>query len=165
MLSPSFALHPKGRFNRLSYLSWMSTVLCLVLITFGWMFYYISYLPFEENTFETTNFLLINLFAQLIQAVTLTLIIISGIRRINDLGKSAWLLLLLLFPIINLFLVIYLCIFAGDSNDNSHGSYRATTVFEKALLAINILVCIGMCIFIYNLGFWHEPTPLFDHKS
>ena len=47
--------------------------------------------------------------------------LIFGKRRINDLNRSGWLLLLLLVPIVNLFLGIYLIFFKGTDGENDYG--------------------------------------------
>lgn len=49
------------------------------------------------------------------------LAVIFGKRRMNDLNKSAWLLLLFLVPIVNLFLPIYLIFFKGTEGKNDYG--------------------------------------------
>lgn len=43
------------------------------------------------------------------------------IKRLHDLGKSAWWCLLMLIPIVNLGLIIYLVFFKGDEFTNEYG--------------------------------------------
>ena len=44
-----------------------------------------------------------------------------AIRRWHDLGKSGWLSLLFLIPLVNLVVLIYLCVADGTAADNKYG--------------------------------------------
>ena len=43
-------------------------------------------------------------------------------RRLHDVGKSGWLLLLALIPVIGVLIVLFLCIPAGSGESNQYGA-------------------------------------------
>ena len=43
-------------------------------------------------------------------------------RRLHDVGKSGWLLLLALIPVIGVLIVLFLCIPAGSDESNPYGA-------------------------------------------
>ena len=48
--------------------------------------------------------------------------IMFGKRRLNDLNRNGWWILLFIIPVLNLLLAIYLIFFAGDKESNNYGS-------------------------------------------
>jgi len=44
-----------------------------------------------------------------------------GIRRLHDLNKSGWYLLLTLVPVINVAFIVYLLFWSGDESANQYG--------------------------------------------
>lgn len=51
----------------------------------------------------------------------LVMMIGYSVRRLNDLGRSGWLAALVLIPLVNLFLWIYLQFFPGEKSPNAYG--------------------------------------------
>ena len=154
MFSPSSALNPMGRFNRLSYFAWNSTILSFVLLVLGYMLYWFSQ-PDLHIAFEDLDDLLYRAISLSVLPQLLIWILSSiwGIRRLHDLEQSGWLILIMLVPIANLGLSIYLLCFAGSPNNNRYGAYRATTTFEKILLLLHLCIVIGFLVFIA----WYPP--------
>lgn len=62
--------------------------------------------------------------------------VIFGKRRINDLNKSAWLLLLFLVPVVNLFLAIYLVFFKGTEGENDYGPAPVPNTLGVTILGL-----------------------------
>lgn len=75
-------------------------------------------------------------------------------RRLNDMGKSGWLALLVFVPIINFIYMLFLYLKSGDIGTNKYGAPPAPlTLVEKvlgALLILLILVNIGIAAFMFN---------------
>lgn len=51
----------------------------------------------------------------------LIIAILWGKRRLNDLNRSGWWILLLLVPLVNLIFIIYLLAFGGTNGSNNYG--------------------------------------------
>ncbi len=70
----------------------------------------------------------------LVYIATFAITIMFGKRRLNDLNRSGWFILLMIIPIINLILIIYLVFFGGTDGDNDHGPKAdANTIGVKIL--------------------------------
>ncbi len=46
-----------------------------------------------------------------------------GVRRMHDIGKSGWWLLIPLVPIIGIFILLYFLVVPSQEDDNEYGSY------------------------------------------
>jgi uncharacterized membrane protein YhaH (DUF805 family)/type II secretory pathway pseudopilin PulG len=55
----------------------------------------------------------------------LVMSIAFGVRRLHDLDKSGWLMLLVIVPLVNLGLVIYLIFFSGTAGENRFGEEQS----------------------------------------
>lgn len=53
--------------------------------------------------------------------VAIIVSVMWGKRRLNDLNRSGWFILLILVPIVNLLLSIYMVFFSGTDGDNNYG--------------------------------------------
>ncbi len=105
-----------GRINRSSFaLSWIISTIFLYSVAKFLKNFYTQY-PNSDFT---------DLFFQFSRYFFGLLIIVFYItiysKRWHDLGKSAWLTLLAVIPIVNLFVFIYLCFKPGDSKKNKYG--------------------------------------------
>jgi len=47
--------------------------------------------------------------------------IMWGKRRLNDLNRTGWLMLLLIVPVVNLLFILYLICFSGNDESNNYG--------------------------------------------
>jgi hypothetical protein len=65
---------------------------------------------------------------------------IFTIRRLHDRNHTGWLSLLMLVPLVNLFLILYLFFARGDEGINNYGLPRATATWEKVLGWLYILI-------------------------
>lgn len=103
----------EGRLNRKSYIYrsfFLSIVLCVVQ----------GVLTFAAETFGTLE-LLFAVAAFALGVFQLAANIMLGVRRLHDLDKSGWWMLLLCVPLVNLFFALYLLFFKGTEGPNEYG--------------------------------------------
>ena len=102
-----------GRLNRKSYI-YRSLFLSLVLSVIQ------GVLTFAANTIGALE-LLFAVAAFVLGVFQLAANIMLGVRRLHDLEKSGWWMLLLLVPLVNLFFALYLLFFKGTEGPNEYG--------------------------------------------
>ncbi|MEO7497380.1 MAG: DUF805 domain-containing protein [Massilia sp.] len=97
-----------------------------------------------------------------VEFAMLPLAIIFGRRRLLDMDKSGWWLLLLIVPVLNLGLAIYLHFFPGSSGPNRFGppAVPNTGLIIAAAIAATLLATIGtIALFVlfsaFRLGLGH----------
>ena len=105
----------KGRLNRMNYFLYsLGLGIIAFLITFVVSFIIIissgSTESFTYKAFETAIY-----FVWFISYLTL------AVRRLHDLDKKEWLVVLNLIPVINFFFAIYLLFFPGTPGRNQYG--------------------------------------------
>ena len=103
----------EGRLNRKSYIYrslFLSIVLCVAQ----------GVLTFAAETFGVLE-LLFAVAAFVLGVFQLAANIMLGVRRLHDLQKSGWWMLLLLVPLVNLFFALYLLFFKGTEGPNEYG--------------------------------------------
>lgn len=145
-----------GRFNRLSYLAW-SLGAPIPLYTIYSI--YVMFVPFMLGTdiplgsaFTIGKLLLI---VALLGSLYAT--VICGIRRLHDLNKRGWWVLLLLVPLINFFFMLYLMSAKGTPDSNRFGAVRPATALERVIgwsyavlqVAIIIMIIFVGVIFVF----------------
>lgn len=86
------------------------------------------------------------------------------IRRLHDLNKSGWLLLLLFIPLINFLMAIYILLASGTTGLNQYGAPRATPVWEKILAWLMIILFVlsfiaSGSLISYMMGAGELETP------
>lgn len=101
----------KGRLNRKSYI-YRSFFLSIVLFVVQ------GILSFAAETFGALD-LLFSIIAFVLGIFQLAANIMMGVRRLHDLDKSGWWMLLLLVPLINLFFCLYLLFFKRRDRTNT----------------------------------------------
>jgi len=57
--------------------------------------------------------------------LTIIVTVMFGKRRLNDLDRSGWWLLLFIVPLVNLALAIYMMFFSGTDGENRYGAPAA----------------------------------------
>ena len=103
----------EGRLNRKSYIYrsiFLSVVLCVVQ----------GILSFAADTFGALD-LLFSIAAFVLGIFQLAANIMMGVRRLHDLDKCGWWMLLLIVPLVNLFFCLYLLFFKGTEGPNEYG--------------------------------------------
>ncbi len=80
-------------------------------------------------------------------------LIILPRRRLHDLNKSGWFLLIMLVPLVNVFFIFYLCLARGDAGENDYGMpnrenqwwhYFLGLLFPVMIAIIGILAAIAI---------------------
>ena len=137
----------EGRFGRLSFIGWYAFL--------NIIFFFASIaLSLVSGMFSLTTLSLDN--QQFVNAVTglaglgyLLLVvfyiyfyIVVVARRLHDLDKSGWLMLLILIPVVNIFFIFYLLLAAGTPGHNRFGVPRPAAVWEKILAWLMILLTV-----------------------
>lgn len=103
----------KGRLNRKSYI-YRSIFLSIVLFVVQ------GILSFAAETFGALD-LLFSIIAFVLGIFQLAANIMMGVRRLHDLDKCDWWMLLLIVPLVNLFFCLYLLFFKGTEGPNEYG--------------------------------------------
>lgn len=103
----------EGRLNRKSYI-YRSFFLSIVLFVVQ------GILSFVAETFGALD-LLFSIIAFVLGIFQLAANIMMGVRRLHDLDKCGWWMLLLIVPLVNLFFCLYLLFFKGTEGPNEYG--------------------------------------------
>lgn len=103
----------EGRLNRKSYI-YRSFFLSIVLFVVQGL------LSFAVDTFGALD-LLFSIAAFVLGIFQLAANIMMGVRRLHDLDKCGWWMLLLIVPLVNLFFCLYLLFFKGTEGPNEYG--------------------------------------------
>lgn len=103
----------EGRLNRKSYI-YRSFFLSVVLFVVQ------GILSFAAETFGALD-LLFSIVAFVLGIFQLAANIMMGVRRLHDLDKCGWWMLLLFVPLVNLFFCLYLLFFKGTEGPNEYG--------------------------------------------
>ncbi|MDH1799270.1 DUF805 domain-containing protein [Acinetobacter johnsonii] len=131
------ALNAAGRFGRFSYLAWNFLLAIVASIILG---IFIAIFPNTFVNLETGNFGGGMIFIILIYVALMYFTFVFTIRRLHDRNHTGWLSLLMLVPLANVILMLYLIFAPGDDRSNSYGSPRPTAGWEAVLAWIYILI-------------------------
>lgn len=148
----SEAYHPlssKGRFNRMSYLGWLMLTgfvfIILLMIAISVLGIGSSILAGAQQgdmasvvSALTSGAGLITLLAFIVIGVYITVVV--NVRRLHDLDKSGWLVLLAFIPLVNLLFFLYVTLMPGTLGVNRFGAPRPSTGWEKVLAWLYIIV-------------------------
>jgi len=92
----------------------------------------------------------------LLYIATFVITIMYGKRRLNDLNRSGWFILLIIIPLVNLLLAIYMIFFAGTEGDNEYGPKPDPNTLGVKILALTMPVLfflgIGAAIIIPSMA-------------
>lgn len=131
------ALSAAGRFGRLSYLGWNGLlVLVVMLIGIGFAIAIPGFSPNLEQGLPIGVILLL----VVIYIAMIYFSFVFTIRRLHDRNHSGWLSLLMLVPLANLILFLYLIFARGDAQENQFGLPRSTKLWEKILGWLYVLI-------------------------
>lgn len=137
----------EGRFGRLSFIGWYaflhiifffaSIALSLVSGIFS-----LTTLSLDNRQFVDALTGLAGLGYLLLVVFYLYFYIVVVTRRLHDLNKSGWLMLLMLVPVVNILFIFYLLLAAGTPGHNRFGAPRSTAIWEKILAWLMILLTV-----------------------
>jgi len=119
-----------GRFGRLSYAAWtflftLVLLIAMLLIAFTFGFTQNEGIP-GFTAPGIISFVIIYI-------VGLYISFVFAIRRLHDRNNTGWLSLLMLVPIVNIGLAIYLFCAKGTEGPNDYGPKRPTPNWERVL--------------------------------
>ncbi len=138
----------KGRFGRLSYLAWVLIVVIVFKAAFlivGTLFGHFNATAIIEQGAVAGRFFP-SVISVTLYIAQFYIFIIFCIRRLHDVNRSGWWLLLALIPmtlmpiIIGFLFFLYLLFARGTDGVNHFGSQRQTPQWEKVVGWINIVL-------------------------
>lgn len=139
-------LKPDGRFGRLSMIGWYGFL--NIISFFALIALSLAVGIFNINTMAL-NEQFVGIFTGVSGLAYLAIMIlyiyfycVFVVRRLHDLNKAGWLLLLLFIPVINLFFILYLLLASGTPTVNQYGAPRPAAVWEKILAWLMILISV-----------------------
>lgn len=146
MQSADNPLSAAGRFGRLSAIGWYGFI---HLVTFFALFAFnLAIGLFNLNT-RSLNYDFIQLFNSLaglgfivIMVVYFYFLMVVSVRRLHDMNRGGWLIILFIIPLLNVFLGLYLMFGSGTVGINRYGLPRDTAIWEKILAWLIIIMTV-----------------------
>ncbi|MFL5814074.1 MAG: DUF805 domain-containing protein [Bdellovibrionia bacterium] len=81
----------------------------------------------DEHSLSSLYFLTL-----LLAFVSFGLSLFANVRRWHDLGRSGWWILIGLAPVLNIFVIIYLCVKAGTQGPNQYGQQASSPLTHSS---------------------------------
>ncbi|WP_425918921.1 DUF805 domain-containing protein [Acinetobacter sp. TSRC1-2] len=163
-------LSPQGRFGRLSSIGWygfvhLITFFATIALSLILGIFNLNTLS-VENQFVNTLTGLAGLGFVVILVLYLYFLMVISIRRLHDMNRSGWLILLFLIPLLNIFMGLYLLLGSGTNGVNNYGLPRATPVWEKILAWLMIIITVlsfmassSIVSYMFGAGELEMPQP------
>lgn len=140
--STDSALSASGRFGRLSYLGWIFIINVFTILLFASLGLLWNSL-YGANVVEVASdsvTLSLGLLSLLIYLVLFYFSIVFIIRRFHDLNRTGWLSLLLIVPLVNIIMILYLLFARGSDGVNDYGLPHQTKSWEKVCAWLGVIV-------------------------
>lgn len=139
-------LSPEGRFGRLSSIGWygfvhLITFFATIALSLAMGIFNLNTLS-VDNQFVNTLTGIAGLGFVVILVLYIYLVMVISIRRLHDMNRSGWLILLFLLPVVNILLGLYLLLGSGTAGVNNYGLPRETPVWEKILAWLMIIITV-----------------------
>lgn len=135
---------------RLSRIGFLFLLLFNVIIGKAFV---VGYIALSNKVSGLTNSSIINILLVLMVAVVCIGVLLFSlslyVRRLHDIGKSGWWLLLLLVPIANIFFLFYLLFKSGAKAKNKYG--KQFSFGSKDLSLISVLIVLGLLLFAFAM--------------
>ena len=153
-IDTSSPISPKGRFGRLSFIAWYMLVTILSYVAMGLLGGATLFMETDPDKIALFFSSSGGVLYALLTLATTVLLVIFVIRRLHDVNTTGWLALLLIIPLVNLFLILYLLLKRGDERSNRFAAVRPTPAWEKVLgyigtgLLVSGLIAIAMAILL-----------------
>lgn len=163
-------LSPQGRFGRLSSIGWygfvhLITFFATLALSLTMGIFHLNTLS-VDNQFVNTLTGLTGLGFGVILVLYLYFLMVISIRRLHDMNRSGWLILLFLIPLLNIFMGLYLLLGSGSKGVNNYGLPRATPVWEKILAWLMIIITVlsfmassSIVSYMFGAGELEMPQP------
>lgn len=135
----------QGRIGRMRYLAYslgFSLLMNLVMTPFVGFSAMMGGMAGSPESMGTLSIIVL----ALITIVSLVIGVMFVKRRLNDLNRSGWWMLLFIVPVVNLLLIIYLLFFPGTDGANNYGPPPIANSFGVLLLAWLFIAIFGLGI-------------------
>ena len=168
-LSSDSPLSSSGRFTRLSFLAWnfilaMSfSCIFTILMFIGLVGFSISTMQDPANLFSHPLTIISILLGVLLYIAFMASFIIICIRRLHDMNKSGWLVLLIFIPLVGIIFSIYIFAARGTVGSNAYGAFRPTEQAEKFLGYLYLVfIAIFLIFYVAILGVVMSKPEIFQ---
>lgn len=164
-------LSPEGRFGRLSSIGWygfihLITFFATIALSLVMGIFNLNTLS-VDNQFVNTLTGIAGLGFVVILVLYIYLVMVISIRRLHDINRSGWLILLFLLPVVNILLGLYLLLGSGTAGINNYGLPRETPVWEKILAWLMIIITVlsflasgSMVSYMFDTGELEMPQEV-----
>lgn len=138
-------LSVNGRIGRLRYIAYVTGTQLLILMLFVLFGGAVSFIGNSSSDVLAT---LIGFAIIMLYGTTIVLSLTFGKRRLNDLNKSGWTVLLLLIPILNLIVIFIMLFIKGSDGPNRFGpvptvNSTGVTIFS---LFVPFVILLGFAV-------------------
>lgn len=135
--------HLSGRIGRLRYLAYPMFLYFLTILLAFPVGMTVGLMGAATGSGDET---LINIISFIISIPMMVLGIGYSVRRLNDLGKTGWMVLIMLIPFVNLLFWLYLLFAKGDPDANEYGAPPRPNQWYHWVLALAMptLMIIGI---------------------
>jgi len=138
-IEADFYFSTQGRVGVMRYQARFAQMLLVVLFS-AFLFGFVS--AFESTVASTVAGVIVGFLG----FGALAMLVCTAIKRIHDLGRSGWYLLLNLVPIVGVIWNIYYSLQAGKTEDNKYGEFRKPTTSDYVLGTLGILAHMSLII-------------------
>jgi len=157
---PKF-LSTQGRIGRLRYLayttgaSFLLSILAIIPIALIFVAAGVTVSSFAKGEMGIAVTIIAILVSAVLYIAAIAIGFIYTKRRLNDLGQTGWLSLLLFLPIVNIILGIYILFFRGNAQSNQYG---AKPVPNSA----GVIILASLVILLYLLSIAAISIPAYQ---
>lgn len=81
-----------------------------------------------------------------LNVAALVIAVMWGKRRLNDLNRTGWLMLLLIVPVVNLLFILYLICFSGSEGSNNYGPAPVANSIGVKILGSLLIIMFALGI-------------------
>ena len=138
-------LNFSGRTSRLGYLTYM---LAIVVTAFTLMLLISAVASLLDVGPDTAGVPVLLACMPVVYAV-----FAATVRRLHDLGRSGWFSILLLVPLLNLFLIMFLMLAPGAGEDNAHGPAPRTSSYRRSFFLVYRYISLNIVLIILLSNF------------
>lgn len=168
-----YPLSTQGRFNRLSYIAWfglLHLIFTVALLALALVFGIVNLNTPQFSQHAINSISGLGQFTYLaLSCLYLYGMMVVIIRRLHDRNKSGWFILLLLIPIVQFLMLLYLLFARGCNRANRFGHPRPSTFIEKLMawlmligFIISLLTSLSVVSFMMGTGEIESPTTIIE---
>ncbi len=90
--------------------------------------------------------------------------VIYPIRQLNDLGKTGWLVLMMLIPIVNVVFYLYLLFAKGDPKENKYGTPPLPNQWYHWFFWFGIPIVFVIFLFVIDIPAYQDASESFNTR-